>query len=87
MDRNRQSRMNVPLDSCITRTAPCDDAASRQPDITNARHNALDRARLRRACRLFDGAGSAAALAPKTITAADIRASRVLAGATDPPQE
>jgi probable Rubsico expression protein CbbX len=53
-----------------------------QPHFANARsmRNALDRARLRQANRLFDGAaGFTDAQALQTITAADIRASRVLA--------
>jgi probable Rubsico expression protein CbbX len=61
-------------------------ARVRQPHFANARsmRNALDRARLRQANRLFDHAsGSTDALALQTITAADIRASRVFAPATN----
>jgi probable Rubsico expression protein CbbX len=53
-----------------------------QPHFANARsmRNAIDRARLRQANRLFDGTtGLTDAQALQTITAADIRASRVLA--------
>ncbi len=61
-------------------------ARVRQPHFANARsmRNALDRARLRQANRLFDHAsGSTDALALQTLTAADIRASRVLAPASN----
>lgn len=54
-----------------------------QPHFANARsiRNALDRARLRQANRLFETAtGPLDAKALSTITAADIRASRVFAG-------
>ena len=60
----------------------------RQPHFANARsiRNALDRARLRQASRLFDAAiGQASATgadALQTITAADIRASSVFRGGT-----
>jgi probable Rubsico expression protein CbbX len=55
-------------------------ARVRQPHFANARsmRNALDRARLRQANRLFDAGGSTDALALQTLNAADIRASRVL---------
>jgi probable Rubsico expression protein CbbX len=56
-------------------------ARVRQPHFANARsmRNAIDRARLRQANRLFDGAdGHTDALALQTLTAADIRGSRVL---------
>jgi len=52
-----------------------------QPHFANARsmRNAIDRARLRQANRLFDGADARVdAIALQTLTAADIRASRVL---------
>ncbi len=58
-------------------------ARVKQPHFANARsmRNALDRARLRQASRLFDGVGAHTdALTLQTLTAADIRASRVLAG-------
>ena len=60
-------------------------ARVQQPHFANARsmRNALDRARLRQASRLFDGAGSTDAAALQALTAADIRASRVLSA---PPQ-
>jgi probable Rubsico expression protein CbbX len=66
------------------RRALCDYIAARiqQPHFANARsmRNAIDRARLRQANRLFDGAGTHTdAIALQTLTAADIRASRVLA--------
>ncbi len=50
-----------------------------QPHFANARsiRNALDRARLRQANRLFAGSDAATREALSTITAADIRASRV----------
>jgi probable Rubsico expression protein CbbX len=53
-----------------------------QPHFANARsvRNALDRARLRQANRLFASAGAVSAEALMTITAADIRASRVFSG-------
>jgi hypothetical protein len=59
-----------------------------QPHFANARsmRNALDRARLRQANRLFESAMTGEttdAEALKTITAADIRASRVFAQAAD----
>ena len=65
------------------RAALCDYIAARvqQPHFANARsmRNAIDRARLRQANRLFDGAdGHTDALALQTLTAADIRGSRVL---------
>ena len=51
-----------------------------QPDFANARsiRNAFDRARLRQAIRLFETGGEVDAEALSTITAAEIRASRVL---------
>ena len=53
-----------------------------RPDFANARsiRNAFDRARLRQAIRLFDEGGLVDAEALSTITAAEIRASRVLSG-------
>ena len=56
-------------------------ARVQQPHFANARsmRNAIDRARLRQANRLFDGAEHTDAIALQTLTAADIRASRVLA--------
>ena len=56
-------------------------ARRRQPDFANARsiRNAFDRARLRQAIRLFETGGEVDAEALSTITAAEIRASRVLA--------
>lgn len=57
-----------------------------QPHFANARsiRNALDRARLRQANRLFETAeGPIGAAALSTITEADIRASRVFAGGLD----
>jgi hypothetical protein len=58
-------------------------ARRRQPHFANARsiRNALDRARLRQANRLFESAaGPLDAAALSAIDAADIRASRVFAG-------
>ncbi|HEX6019102.1 MAG TPA: CbbX protein [Burkholderiaceae bacterium] len=77
------AQMNYRLDD-DARVALRDYIAARvqQPHFANARsmRNALDRARLRQASRLFDAAhGCTDALALQTITAADIRASRVLA--------
>jgi probable Rubsico expression protein CbbX len=77
------AQMNYRLDD-EARAALCDYIAARvlQPHFANARsmRNAIDRARLRQASRLFDGAaGLTDALALQTLTAADIRASRVLA--------
>jgi probable Rubsico expression protein CbbX len=57
-------------------------ARVKQPHFANARsmRNAIDRARLRQANRLVDGAAAHIdAIALQTLTAADIRASRVLA--------
>jgi probable Rubsico expression protein CbbX len=57
-----------------------------QPHFANARsiRNALDRARLRQANRLFDNAGASLnADQLMLITEADIRASRVFAGGAD----
>jgi probable Rubsico expression protein CbbX len=59
-----------------------------QPHFANARsiRNALDRARLRQANRLFDSAeGPLDAAALSAIDAPDIRASRVFSGGIDPP--
>jgi probable Rubsico expression protein CbbX len=58
---------------------------SAQPHFANARsiRNALDRARLRQANRLFAGAGVIAADDLMRIAADDIRASRVFAGGLD----
>jgi len=65
------------------RAALADYIAARlaQPQFANARsmRNAVERARLRQACRLFDAGSEADAAALQTLTAADIRASRVLA--------
>lgn len=57
-----------------------------QPHFANARsiRNALDRARLRQANRLFDSDGPVDADALSTITEADLRASRVFSGGLDP---
>ena len=54
-----------------------------QSDFANARsiRNAFDRARLRQAIRLFETGGTVDAEALSTITADEIRASRVLTGA------
>ena len=56
-----------------------------QPHFANARsiRNALDRARLRQANRLFEAGGVVDADALSTITAADIRPSRVFRGGLD----
>jgi hypothetical protein len=56
-----------------------------QPHFANARsiRNALDRARLRQANRLFEAPGEVAVEQLSTITAADIRASRVFSGGLD----
>ncbi len=65
----------------------------RQPHFANARsiRNALDRARLRQANRLFDAALNdnlqITSGALSIITEADIRASRVFRGGEDPPSE
>ena len=52
-----------------------------KPDFANARsiRNAFDRARLRQAIRLFEEGGLVDAEALSTLTAAEIRSSRVLA--------
>ncbi|RDD96520.1 CbbX protein [Paracoccus pantotrophus] len=56
-----------------------------QPHFANARsiRNALDRARLRQANRLFSGDAPVDARTLSTITEADIRASRVFSGGLD----
>ena len=56
-----------------------------QPHFANARsiRNALDRARLRQANRLFSGDAPVDAKTLSTITEADIRASRVFQGGLD----
>ncbi|WP_199257769.1 CbbX protein [Paracoccus binzhouensis] len=56
-----------------------------QPHFANARsiRNALDRARLRQANRLFSGDAPVDAQALSTITGADLRASRVFSGGLD----
>jgi probable Rubsico expression protein CbbX len=56
-----------------------------QPHFANARsiRNALDRARLLQANRLFETAGAVDKAALSTIVAADIRASRVFSGGLD----
>jgi probable Rubsico expression protein CbbX len=67
------------------------DLRIRQPHFANARsiRNALDRARMRQANRLFDAAlnhdTQTTSSALTTITEADIRASRVFQGGEDPP--
>ena len=78
--------MNYRLDDAA-RAAMTEYIAHRvtQPHFANARsiRNALDRARLRQANRLFDNAGSTLhAEQLMLIDAADIRASRVFAGGT-----
>ena len=82
------ARMNYQLDAdAVTAMREYIAARLQQPHFANARsmRNALDRARLRQASRLFDGsAGVADAQALRTIAAADIRASRVLAGSDTP---
>jgi probable Rubsico expression protein CbbX len=57
----------------------------RQPHFANARsiRNALDRARLRQANRLFESPGPIGVAELSTISAADIRASRVFSGGLD----
>jgi len=65
----------------------------RQPHFANARsiRNALDRARMRQANRLFDAAlnhnAQVTSQALSTIVEADIRASRVFQGGEDSPSE
>ncbi|WP_118132773.1 CbbX protein [Oceanicella sp. SM1341] len=56
-----------------------------QPHFANARslRNALDRARLRQASRLFEAGGRVNAATLSTIEAEDIRASRVFSGGLD----
>ena len=80
-------RMNYRLDAdAVTALREYIAARLQQPHFANARsmRNALDRARLRQASRLFDGAaGVADVRSLQAITAADIRASRVLASSSD----
>ncbi len=70
------------------RAAMADYVALRraQPHFANARsiRNALDRARLRQANRLFNGDAPVDVDALSTITEADLRASRVFSGGLDP---
>jgi len=81
------ARMNYQLDAdAVTAMREYIAARLQQPHFANARsmRNALDRARLRQASRLFDGAaGVADVRSLQAITAADIRASRVLAPSDD----
>ena len=60
---------------------------TRQPHFANARsmRNALDRARLRQATRLYNAGATVDARALSALTAADLRASRVFANAPPNP--
>jgi hypothetical protein len=84
--------MNYRLDDAA-RAALAEYIAHRvaQPHFANARsiRNALDRARLRQANRLFEQAGSAPVDAGQLmlINENDIRASRVFAGGANSPRE
>jgi probable Rubsico expression protein CbbX len=84
--RKMAARMNYRLDA-EAEVALTDYIGLRmqQPHFANARsiRNALDRARLRQANRLFDSGGLVDAEALSTIAAADIRASRVFSGGLD----
>ena len=77
-------QMNYRLDEpAVQAVAEYIQVRLKRPHFANARsmRNALDRARLRQASRLFEaGAPRADALALSTLTEADIRASSVLAG-------
>ena len=84
--------MNYEFDSAaLTAVREYIDLRIRQPHFANARsiRNALDRARMRQANRLFDTAlnhnTQVTSQALTTITEADIRASRVFQGGEDPP--
>ena len=81
------ARQNYRLDDAA-RTAMGQYIAARrtQPHFANARsiRNALDRARLRQANRLFSQDGPVTADALSTITEPDLRASRVFSGGLDP---
>jgi len=84
--------MNYEFDpAALTAMREYIDLRIRQPHFANARsiRNALDRARMRQANRLFDAAlnhdAKTTASALTTITEADIRASRVFLGGEDPP--
>jgi probable Rubsico expression protein CbbX len=84
--------MNYQLDpAALTAMREYIDLRTRQPHFANARsiRNALDRARMRQANRLFDAAlnhdTQTTSSALTNITEADIRASRVFQGGEDPP--
>jgi probable Rubsico expression protein CbbX len=84
--------MNYQLDpAALTAMREYIDLRTRQPHFANARsiRNALDRARMRQANRLFDAAlnhdTQTTSSALTNITEADIRASRVFQGGDDPP--
>jgi probable Rubsico expression protein CbbX len=84
--------MNYEFDpAALTAMREYIDLRIRQPHFANARsiRNALDRARMRQANRLFDAAlnhdTKTTSSALTTITEADIRASRVFQGGEDPP--
>jgi probable Rubsico expression protein CbbX len=84
--------MNYEFDpAALTAMREYVDLRIRQPHFANARsiRNALDRARMRQANRLFDAAlnhdTKTTSSALTTITEADIRASRVFQGGEDPP--
>ena len=83
------AQMNYCLDAeAVQAMAEYIDARLAQPNFANARsmRNALDRARLRQANRLFDAPLALAdAAALQTLSAADIRASRVFAQAGGTP--
>jgi probable Rubsico expression protein CbbX len=92
--RKMVGEMNYSLDaSALTALREYIELRIRQPHFANARsiRNALDRARLRQANRLFDAAlGNATPVTTAALTAlaeADIRASRVFHGGEDPPLE
>jgi len=84
--------MNYEFDpAALTAMREYVDLRIRQPHFANARsiRNALDRARMRQANRLFDAAlnhdTKTTSSALTAITEADIRASRVFQGGEDPP--
>jgi probable Rubsico expression protein CbbX len=92
--RKMVGEMNYSLDApALTALREYIELRIRQPHFANARsiRNALDRARLRQANRLFDAAlGNATPVTTAALTAlaeADIRASRVFHGGEDPPLE
>lgn len=82
--RQMATTMNYTLDAVATGVLrEYISLRTQQPHFANARsmRNALDRARLRQATRLFNAGATVDAQALSTLTAADLRASRVFGAA------